>query len=117
MPVKEYVDVSWVSTQTTQHKWGVGRVINIEDITVGAHAHVMIRIADARRFVLRVVAGSRRYAHQDLEDWLLGIVSGIMRTQIAATTIRDLMQSQKEFARVTLSKYQRDTTIIEAEAV
>jgi regulator of protease activity HflC (stomatin/prohibitin superfamily) len=153
MPVKDYVDVIWVSTQITRHKWGVGRVLNVEDITIGAHGYIMIRIADVRKFVLGVVAGSRKYSQQDLEDWVFGIVSGIMRTQIAVTTIRDLMQSQEGFARacsnrlaeafnewgisfenlvvnqfdipqeyrdivarVTLSKYQRDTTIIEAEA-
>ncbi|MBN1814940.1 MAG: hypothetical protein JXA14_24085 [Anaerolineae bacterium] len=52
MPIKDYVDVIWVSTQTTQHKWGVGRVLNCEDITVGAHGYLFLRIEDAHKFVL-----------------------------------------------------------------
>ncbi len=99
MPVKDRVDVVWVSTQQTQHKWGVGRVINSENITVGGHGYVFVEVADARQFVLRVVAGSRKYTNQDLEDWIFGIISAVMRTQIAGSTIRDLMQGQEEFVR------------------
>ncbi len=97
MPIKDYVDIVWVSTQITQHKWGVGRVINREDITIGAHGFVFLRVADVRKFVLTVLAGRRCYTQQELEDWVFSIVSGIMRTQIAASTIRDLMQAQEEF--------------------
>lgn len=99
MPIKDYVDVIWVSTQTTQHKWGVGRVLNREDITIGAHGFIFLQIADASRFVTSIVAGNRKYTQRDMEDWVFSVVSGIMRTQIAATTVRDLMQSQEEFAR------------------
>lgn len=153
MPIKDYVDVIWVSTQTTQHKWGVGRILNVEDITVGAHGYIFLQIEDVSKFVQEVVAGSRKYSHSDLEDWVFSIVSGIMRTQVASTTVRDLMQSQEEFARassnrlkeafgewgiafknlvvnqfdipqeyrdavsrVTLARYERDTTVIDAEA-
>lgn len=153
MPIKDYIDVIWVSTQTTQHKWGVGRVLNVEDITVGAHGYIFLQIEDVRKFVLEVVAGNRKYTVGDLEDWVFSIVSGIMRTQIAGTSVRDLMQSQEEFARassnrlresfaewgiafknlvvnqfdipqeyrdaiarVTLARYERDTTVIDAEA-
>ncbi|MDI7275119.1 MAG: SPFH domain-containing protein [Anaerolineae bacterium] len=153
VPVKDLVEVIWVSTQVTQHKWGVGRVINRENLTVGAHGHVFLEVADARRFVVSVVAGGRKYTEQDLEDWVFSIVSATMRTQIAASTIQDLMQGQEEFAqacklrlaeafgewgitlknlvinqfdvpqeyrdavaRVTLARYQRDTTLIDAEA-
>jgi membrane protease subunit (stomatin/prohibitin family) len=153
MPIKDYVDVIWVSTQTTQHKWGVGRVLNVEDITVGAHGYIFLQIEDVSQFVLEVIAGKRHYTTDDLEDWVFSIVSGIMRTQIAGTTVRDLMQAQEEFARacgnrlaetfgewgiafknlvvnqfdipqeyrdvisrVTMARYERDKTVIDAEA-
>ncbi len=153
LPVKDVVEVIWVSTQATQHRWGVGRVINREDISIGAHGFVFLQIADARKFVLGVIAGGRKFTLQNLEDWVFGVVAGIMRTQIAASTIRDLMQAQEEFARacsnrlaqafgewgiqfknlvvnqfdvpqeyrdavarVTLSRYERDSAVIAADA-
>lgn len=99
MPIKDYVDVIWVSTQTTQHKWGVGRVLNCEDITVGAHGYLFLRIEDAHKFVLELLAGRRQFTQADLEDWVFNTVCAVMRTQIAATTVRDLMQAHEEFVR------------------
>jgi regulator of protease activity HflC (stomatin/prohibitin superfamily) len=153
MPLKDYIEVIWASKQETQHKWGVGRVINNENITVGAHGFIFLQIADPKKFVLSVVAGNRKYAQQDLEDWVFGIVAGIMRTQLAQTTIQDMMQAQEAFAhacgqrlatafaewgigfknlvvnqfdipqeyrdraaQATLSRFDRDKTIIDAEA-
>lgn len=92
-------EIIWVSTQITQHKWGVGRVINRENITVGAHGLIFLQVTNARQFLLDVVAGKSKYTQAELEDWIFGIVSGVMRTQSAASTIRDLMEGQEEFAR------------------
>src|SRR6185503_8310623 len=35
MPIKDLMEVIWVSTQQTQHKWGAGKVINVENISLG----------------------------------------------------------------------------------
>jgi hypothetical protein len=93
-----------VSLNQSQHRWGVGDVMSVDGVTVGAFGKLFLQIADATKFVTQLVAGEQMYTEANIESWVGSLVTGIMRTELAARDIRSLMSERDAFVQACQAK-------------
>jgi regulator of protease activity HflC (stomatin/prohibitin superfamily) len=95
--LRSAVQVVWVNTRQVELRGGVGKVINKEGITLGAHGMIYAQIADPQPFVLQVVGGLLTYSAQELENWLKPSVASAMRAELAGYSVMGLMGERDAF--------------------
>jgi regulator of protease activity HflC (stomatin/prohibitin superfamily) len=97
VPLKGVIEIIWVSMNQSQHRWGVGGVLTVDGVTVGAFGTLFLRISDATKFVMQLAAGQQMYTEERTEGWIKNLVSGTMRRELAARDVRSLMLERDAF--------------------
>ena len=97
VPVKGVIEIIWVSMNQSQHRWGLGGVMTADGVTVGAFGTLFLKISDATKFVMQLVAGQQAYTEDRIEGWIKNLVGGTMRRELAARDVRSLMLERDAF--------------------
>jgi len=96
-PIKGIVEIIWVSLHQSQHRWGVGGVMTVDGVTVGAFGTMFLQVSDATKFVFNLVAGQQAYSEDKIENWVKTTVNGSMRPELARRDVRSLMLERDAF--------------------
>jgi regulator of protease activity HflC (stomatin/prohibitin superfamily) len=102
--IKGMIEVIWVSLNQSKHRWGVGNVMSVDGVTVGAYGELFLQVSDATKFVTQLVAGKQLYTEATIEEWMKPLVAGVMRTQLATRDVRSLMAERDAFVQACQAK-------------
>jgi regulator of protease activity HflC (stomatin/prohibitin superfamily) len=97
VPIKGIIEVIWVSMNQTKLRWGVGGVLTIDSVTVGAFGSLFLQIADATKFVMGLVYGQQIYTEDRIEEWVKSLITGLMRQELARRDVRTLQLEREAF--------------------
>jgi regulator of protease activity HflC (stomatin/prohibitin superfamily) len=97
VPITGIIEVIWVSMNQTKLRWGVGGVLTIDSVTVGAFGSLFLQIADATKFVMGLVYGQQIYTEDRIEEWVKGLIMGLMRRELASRDVRTLQLEREAF--------------------
>jgi regulator of protease activity HflC (stomatin/prohibitin superfamily) len=97
VPITGIIEVIWVSMNQTKLRWGVGGVMTIDSVTVGAFGSLFLQIADATKFVMGLVYGQQIYTEDRIEEWVKGLIMGLMRRELASRDVRTLQLEREAF--------------------
>ncbi len=95
--LRSAVQVTWIDMRQVELKWGVGRVMNGEGISLGAHGMLYVQIVEPQPFLVQVVGGTPVFDKDTLEAWLKPTIAGAMRAELASYSIMGLMGERDAF--------------------
>jgi regulator of protease activity HflC (stomatin/prohibitin superfamily) len=97
VPIKGIIEIIWVSMNQTKLRWGVGSVLTTDSVTVGAFGSLFLQIVDATKFVMGLVYGQQIYTEDKIEEWVKGLIAGVMRQEFARRDVRTLQVEREAF--------------------
>lgn len=95
--VRGQIEIIWVSTKEFQLRWGVGDVLTMDRVTIGASGYYNVVIVDPEMFLRNVAGNEQVYKEAQLFTFAKPSVSSAIRDLMARKTVMDFQLAQQEF--------------------
>ena len=105
MPVVGRMEFIWVDTTMQKIRFGL-RTMTSDGVELGANGVVHLRVSDAERFIINLVAAQSMYQAVDLGRFLRDQINSIMRAEMANYDVKSLYLEREMFISVARVKLQ-----------
>jgi hypothetical protein len=106
---KKGLEVIFIDQGQVKQRWGIpGTILTKDEQELGAHGDYMFRITDPKSFVLSIVSAQRAYTAEQINDFIRGYVSDVLRQHLTNYTVLDgqIRREREEFVRAVKAKCQ-----------
>jgi hypothetical protein len=106
---KKGLEIVFVDQGQMREPWGIpGNVLTKDDQQIGAHGFHLFKVTDPKTFVLSIVSAQRAYTSDQVNDFIRGHVSNILRQHLTNYTVLDgqVLREQEAFTMAMKAKCQ-----------
>ncbi len=96
----------YVSLMPFQLKWGLPETMSKDTVRVGAFGTIELQMEDSKIFFANVLGPKKRYMKHDLREDLLDNVQGVIRSELAALTVKEIYLERDVLISVVRGKLQ-----------
>jgi len=102
---KKGLEIIFVDQGQIRERWGIpGNILTKDNQQIGAHGYHVFRIVDPKNFVLNVVSARRAYTSEQVNDFIKGHISNLLREHLSNYTVLDGQVLREHDAFVTAMK-------------
>lgn len=106
---KKGLEIVFVDQGQVREPWGIpGNVLTKDDQQIGAHGFHLFKVIDPKAFVLSIVSAQRAYTSEQVNDFIRGHVSNLLRQHLTNYTVLDgeVLREQEAFTLAMKAKCQ-----------
>jgi membrane protease subunit (stomatin/prohibitin family) len=106
---KKGLEIIFVDEGQMREPWGIpGNVLTKDDQQIGAHGFHVFKVIDPKAFVLNIVSAKKAYTSEQVNDFIRGHVSNLLRQHLSNYTVLDgqVLREQEEFTLAMKAKCQ-----------
>ncbi|MEM3765805.1 MAG: SPFH domain-containing protein [Candidatus Bathyarchaeia archaeon] len=106
---KKGLEIIFVSEGQMREPWGIpGNILTKDDQQIGAHGFHVFKITDPKAFVLNIVSAQKAYTSEQVNDFIRGHVSNLLRQHLTNYTVLDgqVLREQEAFTLAMKAKCQ-----------
>jgi regulator of protease activity HflC (stomatin/prohibitin superfamily) len=97
-------EVVWVDTTDFKVRWGFGGQFTADNKKIGANGEMVLHIGDPQSFVMKIVSSKRMVERDQLEEFILGQITTIMRVLFRDYKLEKLLGERETFQNVARAK-------------
>ena len=106
---KKGLEVIYVDQGQVKQPWGIpGTILTKDEQDLGANGYYTFRITDPKNFVLSIVSAQRAYTSEQVNDFIKGYLSSILRQHLTNYTVLDgqIRREREEYVKAVKAKCQ-----------
>ncbi len=97
-------EIVWVDTTDFKVRWGFGGQFTGDNKKIGANGEMVLHISDPQSFVMKIVSSKRVVEREQLEEFILGQITTIMRVLFRDYKLEKLLGERETFQNVARAK-------------
>ncbi len=97
-------EIIWVDTTDFKVRWGFGGQFTGDNKKIGANGEMVLHISDPQAFVMKIVSSKRVVERDQLEEFILGQITTIMRVLFRDYKLEKLLGERENFQNVARAK-------------
>ncbi len=97
-------EIIWVDTTDFKVRWGFGGQFTGDNKKIGANGEMILHISDPQSFVMKIVSSKRVVERDQIEEFVLGQITTIMRVLFRDYKLEKLLGERETFQNVARAK-------------
>jgi regulator of protease activity HflC (stomatin/prohibitin superfamily) len=97
-------EIIWVDTTDFKVRWGFGNQFTADNKKIGANGEMVLHVSDPQSFVMKIVSSKQMVERDQLEDFILGQITTIMRVLFRDFKLEKLLGERETFQNVARAK-------------
>ena len=97
-------EIIWVDTTDFKVRWGFGGQFTADNKKIGANGEMVLHISDPQSFVMKIVSSKKMVERDQLEEFILGQITTIMRVLFRDYKLEKLLGERETFQNVARAK-------------
>lgn len=97
-------EIIWVDTTDFKVRWGFGGQFTADNKKIGANGEMVLHISDPQAFVMKIVSSKRVVERDQVEEFILGQITTIMRVLFRDYKLEKLLGERETFQNVARAK-------------
>jgi len=97
-------EIIWVDMTDFKIRWGFGGAYTKDKKKVGANGEMVLHVNNAQNFVMKIVSSKKVVERDQIEEFLLGQITTVMRVLFKDFMIDDLLGERETFQNVARAK-------------
>ncbi|MEM2144750.1 MAG: SPFH domain-containing protein [Candidatus Jordarchaeaceae archaeon] len=87
-------EIVWVDQRPYKTRWGVSEILTLDDVSVGSHGVIYVKVGDPSMFLINLVTANRFFTPESIESFIKEHINSVIKSVMATFPFSTLMRER-----------------------